>query len=130
MVHESIWITREKEQSLTIKVPLGPNALIPHPCSEFTQKKKTLRDAEKQAPGVPSPCVIMQLGYIFCLTQNSVWVSVFVFWKIHKRQNSRFPFILQHPPFPTHRRNPINPEPSLKQYNENKSQKEQQPPYY
>lgn len=120
MGHESNEIPRKNGQFLTVKVPLGPNSWLPQ-LLFWVYKERTLRvaeDSEKQTPGVPSLRVIMHLGCLFSLARNSVWVCVFVFRKAHKGQNSRFPFTLQHPPFPTRRRNSINPQSSLKWNNQ------------
>lgn len=109
MVHENIQITREYGQLLTLKVPLGPNSLTSQPLFRVhLKKKKNLRvaeDSEKQNPeGSAKALCNYASGVRFpSNTEQCVGVcmSVFVFWRIHKGQNSWFPFILQHPPFPT-----------------------------
>lgn len=65
-LHESLQITREKGQVLTVKVSLGLTSLYHNLCSEFlkTEILRGVEDREKQTTGVPSPCVTVQLGYV------------------------------------------------------------------
>lgn len=83
-VRENIQITREYRQLLTLKVSLGPNSLTSQPLFRVYLKKKKTLELQRIARSrtlktVPRPCVIMLLGCVSPLTQNSVWVSVSIF---------------------------------------------------
>lgn len=73
---------------LRCKSPPGPK-LINTTTIVLSLKEKNLRvekDREEQTPGVPSPCTITYSGCVLSPTCNSVWVCVFVLWKVHKGQ--------------------------------------------
>lgn len=114
------------------KSPPGPK-LINSTTLVLSWRGKTLRAAEDrkgQTPGVPSPCTMMHLGCIFSLTRNSVWVCVFVFWKV-QRTEFKIPLHFSNTLPPP----PVGEIPSTQHlaWNEtirNKSLREQQPLYY